>query len=95
MSSSVRRERPAEAGWRGEQLCGLLYRGRATAAGQQPAAAQAAPRPQPQPLHCHRPHAHGDGGGHLPQAGPPPVPGDPQWVRLGEGVSQVSFISLF
>lgn len=78
---SVYRKRPSEAGRRGEQLGGLLHRGRAAAAGQQPAATEAATHPEPQPLHRHRPHAHGDGGGHLPQAGPPPVSGHQERVR--------------
>ena len=75
------RNRPSEAGRRGEQLRGLLHRGRAAAAGQQPAAAEAATHPEPQPLHRHRPHAHGDGGGHLPQAGAAPVSGHQERVR--------------
>lgn len=85
-SPSFARKRTPKAGRRGEQLGGLLHGGRAAAAGQQPAAAEAAPHPQPQPLHRHRPHPHGDGGGHLPQAGPPPVPGHKKRVRAELGV---------
>lgn len=79
---STHRKCASETGRRGEQLSGLLHRRRPAAAGQQPAAAEAATHPEPQPLHRHRPHAHGDSGGHLPQARPSPVSGYQERVRI-------------
>lgn len=74
------RERQTEAGGHRQRLRHVLHGGAPRAAGQQPTPAEAAARPEPQPFHGHGPHAHGDGGGHLPEAGAPPVPGDAERV---------------
>ena len=74
------RECQTEAGGYRKRLGHVLHRGAPRTAGQQPTAPEAAARLEPQPFHGHRPHPYGDGGGHLPEAGAPPVPGDPERV---------------
>ncbi|XP_051924691.1 uncharacterized protein clcn3 isoform X2 [Hippocampus zosterae] len=77
------RERPAQTGGHRVELPGVLHPARPHPARRQPPPPQAALHPGHEPFHRHRPHPHGDRGGHLPQAGPAPVPGHPQRDIVG------------